>query len=61
MNGFVNLHNFTLQDVLTAQKKKHQERGGFEGRAFVTHVEHPEGSSAVTYCLNDPEKYPEIK
>lgn len=39
---------------------KHQERGGFEGRNFVTIAEHPTGSYCEKYCLNDPEKYPEI-
>lgn len=56
-----NVHAFTLQDILNAQKKKHQERGGFEGRAFVTVAEHLVGGFGEKYCLADPEKYPEVK
>ena len=56
-----NLHHFTLTDVMNAKHKKLQEHGGFQGRKFVTTAEHPEGSYAESYCLADPEKYPEIK
>ncbi len=54
-------HDFTLQDIMNAQSKKHQERGGFGGRKFVTHAEHEVGSFGEKYCLADPEKYPEIE
>lgn len=54
-------HGINNSEVLWAQIKKRQERGGFEGRKFVETVDHPENSSAVRYCLNQREKYPEIK
>lgn len=58
--SFCELHQVTLQDIIAIQHKKHQERGGFQGRKFVTVAEHPKGSFGEKYCLNDPEKYPEI-
>ena len=58
--SFCEFHEVTLQDIIDLQQKKHQERGGFQGRKFVTVAEHPLGSFGEKYCLNDPEKYPEI-
>ncbi|MBM3192999.1 MAG: hypothetical protein FJZ59_02050 [Chlamydiae bacterium] len=49
-----------FEEVKTIQLKKKAERGGFEGRKFVTIAEHLEGSFGEKYCLADPEKYPEI-
>jgi predicted house-cleaning noncanonical NTP pyrophosphatase (MazG superfamily) len=60
VTSFCELHEVTLQDITDLQQKKHQERGGFQGRKFVTVAEHPIGSFGEKYCLNDPEKYPEI-
>jgi hypothetical protein len=44
---------------MTQNKKASRERG-IQGRKFVTVAEHPSGSFGEKYCLNDPEKYPEI-
>ena len=60
VTSFCELHETTLQNVIEVQNKKHQERGGFQGRKFVTVAEHLIGSHGEKYCLNDPEKYPEI-
>jgi predicted house-cleaning noncanonical NTP pyrophosphatase (MazG superfamily) len=60
MNSLCAVHGLTLKEVMAAQKKKHDERGGFEGRKFVTIAEHPVGGFGEKYCLADPEKYPEI-
>ena len=54
------LHNFTLADVQAAQALKKEKRGGFSGRTFVTVAEHLEGSFGESYCLAEPDKYPEI-
>lgn len=53
-------HEISLEELKTIQHKKKAERGGFEGRKFVTIAEHLEGSFGEKYCLADPEKYPEI-
>jgi predicted house-cleaning noncanonical NTP pyrophosphatase (MazG superfamily) len=58
--AFGQLYNFTLQDIITIQKQKCNNRGGFNGRKFVSIAEHAIGSIGEKYCLNDPEKYPEI-
>ena len=60
ISAFCDLHEVTLHDVIQLQEKKHQERGGFKERKFVTVAEHLEGSFGEKYCLADPEKYPEI-
>lgn len=60
MNALCAAHGLTLNDVMAAREEKHAERGGFEGRKFVTVAEHPVGSFGEEYCLADPEKYPEI-
>ncbi|HEX2579873.1 MAG TPA: nucleoside triphosphate pyrophosphohydrolase [Rhabdochlamydiaceae bacterium] len=60
VEAFCELHGKALQDVIALQHKKREERGGFQGRRFVTVAEHPIGSFGEKYCLNDPEKYPEI-
>ena len=51
--SFCELHDINLQDIEHLQTKKHQERGGFQGRKFVTVAEHPIGSFGEKYCLND--------
>ena len=60
ITSFCELHEITLQDITHLQHKKRQERGGFQGRKYVTVAEHPIGSFGEKYCLNDPDKYPEI-
>jgi len=60
IDSFCEANKFTLQDVVDKQRQKHQERGGFEGRKFVSVAEYPEDSFGEKYCLAAPEKYPEI-
>jgi len=60
ISSLCDVHHFTMQDIISAQTKKAQDRGGFQGRKFVTIAEHQEGSFGEKYCLADPEKYPEI-
>lgn len=55
------LHGFNHAEIIAAQKKKAEARGGFAGRKFVIKVEHPEGSYLANYCLERPDKYPEVK
>jgi predicted house-cleaning noncanonical NTP pyrophosphatase (MazG superfamily) len=60
VSSFCELHEVPLQYIIGIQHKKRLERGGFQGRKFVTVAEHPIGSFGEKYCLNDSEKYPEI-
>lgn len=60
ISAFCELHEVTLQDITKLQEKKRRERGGFQGRKFVSVAEHPIGSFGEKYCLNDQDKYPEI-
>ena len=54
------LHGVTKDQIIAAQTKKREARGGFISRKFVEVAEHPVGSFGEKYCLADPEKYPEI-
>lgn len=54
------LHTISLEDIHLMQTKKHDEKGGFDNRIFVTSAEHPTGSDGELYCLAQPNKYPEI-
>jgi len=58
--SFCELHAIPLEEVIRCQHEKRQERGGFSGRKYITLAEHPIGSFGEAYCLNDPEKYPEM-
>ena len=60
IDSLAELHNISKDEIIAAQTKKLQERGGFSGRRFVDVSEHPVGSFGEKYCLADPEKYPEI-
>lgn len=53
------LHGITKEQLLAAQTKKREERGGFYGRSYVTIAEHPAGSFGEQYCRAQSEKYPE--
>ena len=55
------LHDIDKDSVFSMQSQKRNERGGFCDRKFVETAEHPVGSFLEKYCLDDPEKYPEIK
>lgn len=60
IDAMCDVHHVTLNDIVTLQHKKREERGGFKGRKFVTVAEHLENSFGEKYCLADPKKYPEI-
>lgn len=55
-----NLYHISLSDMIKAQEKKKQERGGFEERKFVIKASHIIGSFGELYFLKDPQKHPEI-
>jgi len=61
IQAMCSVNNVSWDDIVAAQDKKRSERGGFEGRMFITKAAHLEGSFGEKYCLKDPEKYPEIK
>lgn len=53
-------HTITQEEILAAQTKKYDERGGFFDRKYIEATAYPEGSYWEQYCLAHPEKYPEI-
>ena len=54
-------HGINKKEILAVQEKKRVEKGGFMQRTYVTVARHPVGSYSESYCLAQPEKYPEIK
>lgn len=60
IDTLTHLHGVTKEAIFAAQEKKRNDRGGFARRTYVTVAEHPEGTFGETYCLADPEKYPEV-
>jgi predicted house-cleaning noncanonical NTP pyrophosphatase (MazG superfamily) len=60
IDSFAKINQISHDEILAAQNKKREERGGFAGRRFVDTAEHPIGSFGDRYCLADPKKYPEI-
>ena len=50
----------SLDDVIKQQQKKRETHGGFCDRKFLITASHVDESPCANYCLNDPEKYPEI-
>jgi|SRR5579872_2088609 predicted house-cleaning noncanonical NTP pyrophosphatase (MazG superfamily) len=60
IDSLASVNNISRDDIIDAQTKKREERGGFAGRRFVETADHPEGGFGEKYCLADPQKYPEI-
>jgi predicted house-cleaning noncanonical NTP pyrophosphatase (MazG superfamily) len=61
VDAFCVLHGITKEQLIAAQIKKREDRGGFYGRTYVTLAEHPAGSFGEQYCRAQPEKYPEVE
>jgi len=61
IDSIARLHAIQKEEIVAIQSQKRTKRGGFSGRTFVDTAEHPTGSLGETYCLADPEKYPEVK
>ena len=60
LDAIMKFHNLSEQLIKEMQAAKRELRGGFDDRIFVTHVEHVDGTFGANYCLQNPEKYPEI-
>ncbi|HSW75520.1 MAG TPA: nucleoside triphosphate pyrophosphohydrolase [Candidatus Saccharimonadales bacterium] len=54
-------YGFTTKQLNDYKQKKREEKGGFDGKKFITFAEHPINSSMEKYCLENSDKYPEIK
>lgn len=60
IDAICNIHNIKYSDIENCKQKKLSSRGGFYNRQYVTLVEHKPDSFGEKYCLNQPEKYPEV-
>ncbi|MCX5924238.1 MAG: nucleoside triphosphate pyrophosphohydrolase [Candidatus Dependentiae bacterium] len=54
-------HGISAQELMALKKKKRETSGGFDGKTFVTFVEYQKDSVGEKICLENPDKYPEIK
>ena len=61
MDAFCALHDIHHADIQQCKQEKLSSKGGFYHRTYVTVAEYPPHSAGETYCLNNPDKYPEIK
>ena len=61
IDALIEVNHISHDEIRAEQTKKREERGDFSGRRFVDTVQHPAGTSGESYCLANPEKYPEIK
>ena len=60
IDAICKVYNIECNDITLVQNAKRNERGGFFSRKYVVSAQHAVGSMGEAYCLNDPEKYPEI-
>lgn len=60
IDAICKFHNISSQVLEECKQKKYLERGGFYNRKFVTFAEHGPNTFGEKYCLDQPEKYPEI-
>lgn len=60
LEALLNHLGFTKEDVLQAQLKKFNKRGGFERRIFAEVIDLNEGDRLVEHCRSQPHKYKEI-
>lgn len=60
LDALAKAYGISEADIAAASKKKAARRGGFENADYVETITVTPGSQWEEYCLNDPEKYPEV-
>jgi predicted house-cleaning noncanonical NTP pyrophosphatase (MazG superfamily) len=55
------VHEFSFEDIETARTKKKVKKGGFEDGIYSSIVEIDSSNKEISYYLERPDKYPEIK
>lgn len=60
IDAICKINNINYSDIKNCKQEKLSSRGGFYNRKYVTIAEHKPDSFGEKYCLNQPEKYPEI-
>jgi len=61
IDAFKQLYAIKQEDIACAQVEKREKKGGFFERKYIETTAYPEGSEWELYCLNNPDKYPEVK
>jgi len=61
IRSFANAMNISFEDIEKERLKKLKARGGFQKGIFMYSVTFDEHHPTTHYCLEHPEKYPEIK
>ncbi len=52
--------DYALEDIVALQKKKREERGGFQQKVYCSHMEMDSDNPCISYYTQRPEEYPEI-
>lgn len=60
LDAICHFHGIHKEDLEKCKHRKRLEKGGFYERKFVTIAEHQPDSMGEKYCLERPEKYPEV-
>ncbi|MFI5212765.1 MAG: nucleoside triphosphate pyrophosphohydrolase [Candidatus Saccharimonadales bacterium] len=60
LKALAKAYGISERDISAASQKKAAKRGGFESGHYIETITVEPGSQWESYCLNDPEKYPEI-
>jgi predicted house-cleaning noncanonical NTP pyrophosphatase (MazG superfamily) len=61
MDALCKVYGITMDDIKKIKDEKFEDLGGYSKSQLITHVEHPAGSAAEKYCLENPEQYPEME
>lgn len=61
VNSLAQAQGVTLQDIEEKRIKKRMQKGGFDQRIYNPCVEVNENNKAISYFLQKPNQYPEIK
>ena len=61
LRALMDAYGVSNEMIKVASEKKAQKRGGFAERDYIETITTTLDSPWRTYCLNDPERYPEVK
>lgn len=61
LRALMDAYGVSNEMIKVASEKKAQKRGGFAERDYIETITTTLDSPWRTYCLNDPERYPEVE
>lgn len=61
MEALEKTHNINKKEIAAARQTKNESKGAFNERLYINTTTLDKDHPARQYCLNNPEKYPEVK